>query len=93
MASPGRRPYAGACAVRLRGGNFGGGGHKTLGSLFARKTFGELRRLHRGKAVWKLIEAYPERVSRIEVNAELPPDVDTPEDYEHALAHWRNVVA
>jgi len=61
--------------------------------VFARDAFGELCGLHGDKAVWKLIEAYPERVSRIEVDAALPPDVDTPEDYELALAHWRNGVA
>lgn len=53
----------------------------------------ELRDLHGDKAVWKLIEAYPERVSRVRIEAPLPPDVDTPEDYEHALDHWRNAVA
>lgn len=56
--------------------------------IFARKAFGELRRLHGDKAVWKLIEAYPERVSRVEIKAPLPPDVDTPEDYELAIMHW-----
>lgn len=57
--------------------------------IFDRGAFGDLRSLHGDKAVWKLIEAYPERISRIEIEAELPPDVDTPEDYEVALAHWR----
>jgi molybdenum cofactor cytidylyltransferase len=58
--------------------------------VFARETFGGLRGLHGDKAVWKLIEAYPERVRRVEIEAVLPPDVDTPEDYELALAHWRS---
>ena len=58
--------------------------------VFARETFGDLRGLHGDKAVWKLIEAYPERVHRADIAAPLPPDVDTPEDYELALAHWRN---
>ncbi len=58
--------------------------------VFDWEAFGELRGLHGDKAVWKLIEAYPERVCRIEVDAELPPDVDTPEDYEAALSHWRD---
>jgi molybdenum cofactor cytidylyltransferase len=58
--------------------------------VFARETFGDLRGLHGDKAVWKLIEAYPERVRRVEIEAVLPPDVDTPEDYELALAHWRS---
>jgi len=57
--------------------------------IFGREAFGELRQLHGDKAVWKLIEAYPERVSRVGIEAPLPPDVDTPEDYELALAHWR----
>jgi molybdenum cofactor cytidylyltransferase len=56
--------------------------------IFSREAFGDLRDLHGDKAVWKLIEAYPERVREIHINAELPPDVDTPEDYELALAHW-----
>lgn len=56
--------------------------------IFAREAFGELRSLHGDKAVWKLIEAYPEWVSRVEVDADLPPDVDAPEDYEVALARW-----
>ncbi|MGI8860927.1 MAG: nucleotidyltransferase family protein [Rubrobacteraceae bacterium] len=61
--------------------------------IFSWEAFGELRGLHGDKAVWKLIEAYPERVHEIELDAALPPDVDTPKDYEQALAHWRNVVA
>ena len=58
--------------------------------IFAREAFGDLRGLHGDKAVWKLIEAYPERVLRVEIDAALPPDVDTPEDYEIALAHWQS---
>jgi molybdenum cofactor cytidylyltransferase len=57
--------------------------------LFAREAFADLRKLHGDKAVWKLIERHPERVLRIEIDAELPPDVDEPEDYERALEHWR----
>ena len=56
--------------------------------VFSREAFGDLRGLHGDKAVWKLIEAYPERVKEIPIDAGLPPDVDTPEDYELALAHW-----
>ena len=59
--------------------------------VFAREAFGELRGLHGDKAVWKLIEAHPERVSRVRLEAALPPDVDTPEDYDLALAHWRSI--
>lgn len=58
--------------------------------VFSREAFGYLRELHGDKAVWKLIEAYPERVSQIDIDASLPPDVDTPEDYELALSHWRD---
>lgn len=58
--------------------------------IFAREAFDDLRGLHGDKAVWKLIEAYPDRVLRVEIEAALPPDVDTPEDYEMALAHWRS---
>ena len=56
--------------------------------VFAREAFEDLRWLHGDKAVWKLIEAHPERVRRAEIEAALPPDVDTPEDYELALARW-----
>jgi molybdenum cofactor cytidylyltransferase len=59
--------------------------------VFARQAFGQLRSLHGDKAVWKLIETHPERVFRIEIEAPLPPDVDTPEDYDLALAHWRSI--
>jgi molybdenum cofactor cytidylyltransferase len=58
--------------------------------IFAREAFGELRGLHGDKAVWKLIEASPGRVSRVEIEGPLPPDVDTPEDYDLALAHWHS---
>ena len=58
--------------------------------VFAREAFGDLRGLHGDKAVWKLIEAYPERVHRVEIEAPLPPDVDTPQDYELALARWQS---
>ena len=64
----------------------GGLGHPFV---FARTAFDDLRGLHGDKAVWKLMEAYPEPALRIGVDADLPPDVDTPEDYENALAHWR----
>jgi len=55
--------------------------------MFARKAFDELRRLHGDKAVWKLIEAYPEKILRVDIDAVLPLDVDTPEDYERVLNH------
>ena len=74
------RPWAAVCSYR------GGLGHPFV---FAREAFGELRGLHGDKAVWKLIEAYPYRVRRVAIDAGLPPDVDTPEDYERVLIHRR----
>ena len=58
--------------------------------VFSGDTFEDLRYLHGDKAVWKLIEAYSQRVHRVEMGVPLPPDVDTPEDYRLALAHWRS---
>ena len=75
------RAWASVCSYRGRPGH---------PFIFSREAFGELRGLHGDKAVWKLVEAYPERVGRVELDADLPPDVDTPEDYELALARWRN---
>ena len=57
--------------------------------IFAREALKGLRGLHADKAAWKLIEAHPERVARVEIEAPLPPDVEAPEDYDPALAHWR----
>jgi molybdenum cofactor cytidylyltransferase len=74
------RSWAAVCSYR------GKLGHPFV---FSREAFAELRGLHGDKAVWKLIEAYPERVRKVAIDAELPPDVDTPEDYERALTHWR----
>jgi molybdenum cofactor cytidylyltransferase len=75
------RPWASVCSYR------GELGHPFL---FSRGAFGELRGLHGDKAVWKLVEGYPERVCHVEIDADLPPDVDTPEDYELALTRWRD---
>ncbi len=74
------RPWAAVCSYR------GSLGHPFV---FSSGAFGDLRGLHGDKAVWKLIEAYPEKVREIWLDAALPPDVDTPEDYERALVHWR----
>ena len=54
--------------------------------VFAREAFGALRSLHGDKAVWKLIDGFPDRVDRIEIDSLLPPDLDTPEDYERVQA-------
>ena len=75
------RPWAAVCSYRGRPGH---------PFVFSREAFGELAGLHGDKAVWKLIEAYPDMVREIEIDAGLPPDVDTPEDYERVLAHGRN---
>lgn len=73
------RPWASVCSYR------GELGHPFL---FSRRAFGELRGLHGDKAVWKLVEGRPEKVRHVEIEADLPPDVDTPEDYELALTRW-----
>jgi molybdenum cofactor cytidylyltransferase len=75
------RPWAAVCSYRDRLGH---------PFIFSREAFDDLKGLHGDKAVWKLIETYPDRVREIEIDAGLPPDVDTPEDYEQALAHGRN---
>lgn len=75
-----RRPWAAVTSYR------GELGHPFV---FSAAAFGDLRSLHGDKAVWKLIERYPERVERIEVDRELPRDVDTWEDYEAALSVLR----
>lgn len=54
--------------------------------VFAREAFGDLRSLHGDKAVWKLIEGFPARIAEIRIEAPLPPDLDTPEDYPRVLA-------
>ena len=77
----GERPWAAVCSYMGRLGH---------PFVFSREAFGDLRGLHGDKAVWKLIEAYPDRVREIEIDAGLPPDVDTPEDYDRALAYGRN---
>ncbi len=60
--------------------------------VFARAAFDDLGRLHGDKAIWKLIERFPERVRRIGIDLELPPDIDRSTDLERALAHWRRAV-
>jgi len=78
----GERPWAAVCSYRGRLGH---------PFVFSRNAFGDLRGLHGDKAVWKLIEEYPDRVTEIEIDAGLPPDVDTPEDYGQALAYGGNI--
>jgi molybdenum cofactor cytidylyltransferase len=50
--------------------------------VFSAGAFPTLRGVHGDKAVWKILDAQPERVRPIPVDADLPPDVDTWEDYE-----------
>ena len=50
--------------------------------IFSRDSFDDLRGLHGDKAVWKLIEGFPEKVLRVDIDSDLPPDIDTPEDYQ-----------
>jgi molybdenum cofactor cytidylyltransferase len=75
-----RRPWA--AVTRYRGEL----GHPFV---FSAAAFPALRELHGDKAVWKLIERHPERVERIDVDRELPRDVDTWDDYEAALSAAR----
>ena len=77
----GERQWAAVCSY------WGRLGHPFV---FSMEAFGDLRGLHGDKAVWKLIEAYPDRVMEIDIDADLPPDVDTQEDYHRALAYGRN---
>lgn len=52
--------------------------------VFSAEAFPTLRGLHGDKAVWKVIEAEPERVHRAPVDRPLPVDVDTWADYATA---------
>jgi molybdenum cofactor cytidylyltransferase len=49
--------------------------------VFSAAAFPTLRDLHGDKAVWKILDAQPERVRRVPVDRPLPADVDTWEDY------------
>ena len=49
--------------------------------LFSAEVFGELRALDGDAGARAVVQARPERVARVEVDAPMPPDVDTPEDY------------
>ncbi len=75
-----RRPWAAVTSYRSELGH---------PFVFSAGAFGALRELHGDKAVWKLIERHPERLERIEVDRELPRDVDTWADYEAALSALR----
>ena len=54
--------------------------------VFSADAFPTLRGLHGDKAVWKVLDAQPERVRPIPVDRPLPRDVDTWDDYEAVCA-------
>ncbi|MFE7801447.1 NTP transferase domain-containing protein [Nocardia sp. NPDC057440] len=62
--------------------------HDGIGHPFwlSRSVFGELARLHGDKAVWGIIESGRITVSRLDVDAPMPLDVDTWDDYERLRA-------
>jgi molybdenum cofactor cytidylyltransferase len=49
---------------------------------FRSETFGELAGLHGDKAVWKLLDRRGADVVEVQVPGQVPPDIDTWEDYE-----------
>ena len=53
---------------------------------FARSVFAALGDLHGDKAVWKLLESGRFNAAHVAVDADVPLDVDTWEDYERLLA-------
>jgi molybdenum cofactor cytidylyltransferase len=72
------------------------GAERTPGGLghpfwFRRDVFGDLAALHGDKAVWKLLHSGTYEVTEVDVDGEIPLDVDTREDYERLLADDRAV--
>lgn len=53
---------------------------------FGSGMFGELRKLHGDKAVWKLMDRRSDEVVEVRVPGPVPRDVDTRADYEAVLA-------
>ncbi len=49
--------------------------------LFAAEVFGELGALDGDAGARSVVQARPERVARVPIDAPMPLDVDTPEDY------------
>lgn len=49
--------------------------------VFSAEMFADLAGIHGDKAVWKLIEAEPERARHVAIDRSLPLDVDTWDDY------------
>jgi molybdenum cofactor cytidylyltransferase len=56
---------------------------------FAKRTFPELAGLHGDKGVWRLLDRHGDDVSEVPIPGTIPPDVDTPEDYEAILGVTR----
>lgn len=69
------RPWAGVTDYRGRPGH---------PLVFSAAAFDDLRALHGDKAVRKILDAHPERFRRVAADRELPPDVDTWDDYAAA---------
>jgi molybdenum cofactor cytidylyltransferase len=67
-----RRPWAAIADWR------GVAGHPMA---FGADAFPDLRALHGDKAVWKLRDAHPERFLAVPIDAPVPMDVDTWDDY------------
>jgi molybdenum cofactor cytidylyltransferase len=53
---------------------------------FSRALFGDLAALHGDKGVWKLLDRLGDAAVDVPVDGPIPPDIDTWEDYEAALA-------
>jgi molybdenum cofactor cytidylyltransferase len=49
--------------------------------LFGAEVFGELAALAGDTGARSVVQAHPERVAWVTVDAPMPPDVDTPEDF------------
>ena len=56
---------------------------------FHRSLFGALRELHGDKAVWKLLESRLWPTEEVTVDADVPLDVDTWDDYQQLVANRR----
>jgi molybdenum cofactor cytidylyltransferase len=57
--------------------------------LFARSTFDELASLHGDRGVWKLLDRRAGEVVDVPIDAAIPPDIDTWDDYGAAVATRR----
>lgn len=53
-----------------------------------RGLFDRLANLHGDKAVWKLVDAAGDSLVTVDVDADVPADVDTEGDYQALLARW-----